>query len=80
MTDPVEPKLERFARQFIINSGGNPDQLVQPGTPRGFGTPMGDAFAIIPEAATPLWRMYISVARVAMDLARTVDVEPQAAE
>lgn len=68
MTDPVE----KMARAMILGCKGDPDMLVQPGTPQVYGTPMGDVFAVTPGAQVPLWTNYTGVARAALELAKEI--------
>ena len=73
MTDQVEPRIEKMARALVKAGGADPDQLLQPGRPQMFGTPQGEAFAIVPEAATPMWRFYIKAAQVTLEIAQGID-------
>jgi len=68
MTDVIE----KLARQMILSFKGDPDMLVQPGTPQVYGTPAGDAFAITPPAAVPMWTLYKATARNVYEIAKTV--------
>lgn len=66
---------ERLARELILSCKGDPDMMVQPGTPQVYGTPQGDAFAVAPGAAVPLWKLYQPMARKVLEISRTVDAK-----
>lgn len=72
----VEPRIEKMARALLKAGGADPDQLVQVGRPQMYGTPQGEAFAVVPEAATPLWRMYITAAKTTFEIVEGIDKEP----
>ncbi len=73
----IDPEIEALARALLKEAGTDPDILVQPGDPHIYGTPNGRAFMIMPEAGTPLWRLYIPMARQALDAARRVIAQSQ---
>jgi len=66
---------EKLARELILSCKGDPDMMVQPGTPQVYGTPQGDAFAVTAGAAVPLWKLYQPMARKVLAIAREVDAQ-----
>lgn len=69
----IEPAVEKMARLMVEQGGGNPDMMMQPGTPQVYGTPSGDVFTVAPGSEQPLWRFFISSARKMLELCREVD-------
>ncbi len=72
ITDKVDPDVEKLAKAFVDHGGADIEIMVQPGNPNMYGTPMGPAFMVVPDAAVPLWRMYIPAAKLALELATKV--------
>lgn len=76
MTEQVDKRIEKMARALVKAGGADPDQLLQAGRPQMYGTSQGEAFAVVPEAATPMWRFYITAARTTLEIAAKID-EPE---
>lgn len=65
--------IEKLARRMILNRGGDPDMLVQPGEPRIFATPSGPVFSVAAGAEVPMWRFYRSFSEEVLNTARALD-------
>lgn len=69
----TEELTEKIARAIILACKGDPDLIVQLGTPNVYGTPNGDVFAVNPSAGLPMWRMYQGMAKTVYGIVKDVD-------
>lgn len=69
----IPEEVATMARTIVETFGGNPQLMVQPGSPQVFGTPSGECFAVQLGSEIPLWRQYIAAAEKMLAACRAID-------